>query len=355
MNGNRAWRVLSFLSAALCAATTASADDFSQYHFKKSADTQNGASVPGTAVATPNPVCGAQNLQVGGTFDLHTSQGPSGVKFCKDMATCKAYCCWACDFHDEKVTRDAKGKRTSKYDGSSSCQRSPQDGDGIIAPNDTKLVDLGTALRDIKVLTGYSGKFATQTVADSLQKLDTFLDGWDKRKAPPFKDAPFTVAVNNCYRRAIGNETRPVASDGNAEEVCTRVFETMRNENKPESTPESNANDEAAINGTVWGLAWPGANPHSSGAACDIQLVDSKGHACFGATAGETKDSPCSIDQELAVNLMNEAVTAVGGWRLDYEAWHFEWGGKTGQGSCRCQGTQCDAIWPVNYSAGCNH
>lgn len=328
----------------------AAADDFSQYHFNKSADAPAGVAVPGAPVATPNPVCEAQNLQVGGKFDLHTSQGPSGVRFCTDMATCKAYCCWACDFHDEKVSRDKKGNRTSRYDGSSSCQRSPQDGAGIIAPNDRKLVDLGAALKDIKVLTGYSGKYATTTAADALQRLDAFLDTWPKRK-----ETPFTVKVNNCYRRAIGNETRPTAADGNAEEVCTRVFETMRNENKPEATPESNAADETAINRTVWGLSWPGATPHSSGAACDLQLLDEKGAACFSSTAGTTKDSPCSIDQRLAVGLLNEAVAAVGGWRLDYEAWHFEWGGNTGQGSCRCQGSQCDAVWPVTYSAGCNY
>jgi hypothetical protein len=349
MGTPRARRGLFLFLAALVAARMAAADEFSQYHFNKSADGQGGASVPGTVAVSPNPVCDAQKLQVGGNFDLHTSHGPSGVKFCTDMKSCKAYCCWACDFNEDKVKRNAKGARISKYDGSSSCPRGPQDGDGIIAPNDTQLVDLGNTLHG-KVLKGYGAKYATKAASDALQKLDDFLDGWPKRK-----DTPFTVYVNNCYRRAIGNETKPTATDGNAEEACSRVFETMRNENKPEATPESNAKDEAAINQTVWGIAWPGATPHSSGAACDLQLIDEKGKACFASTAGDTKESPCSIDQRMAVSLLNEAVAAVGGWRLDYEAWHFEWGGHTGKGSCRCQGAQCDAIWPVAYSAGCHY
>ncbi len=181
MGKNRRRRGLSLLFAALGACGLAAADDFSQFHFHKSADAPAGGTVPGAAVATPNPACDAQHLQVGGQLDLHISQGPSGARFCTDMATCKAYCCWACDFHDERVTRDNKGNRTSRYDASSSCQRSPQDGSGIIAPNDRQLVDLGTALHDTKVLNGYNGKYATQTAADALQRLDAFLDTWPKR------------------------------------------------------------------------------------------------------------------------------------------------------------------------------
>mgnify|MGYP000964109437 CR=1 FL=1 len=88
------------------------------------------------------------------------------------------------------------------------------------------------------------------------------------------------------------------------------------------------------------GRAWPGANPHSAGVGCDIQMLDTHGTALF-----EWKVTPEQATAKVreASRALDQAVTQAGGKRLTYETWHYEWGGMS---QSRCTYPDCDAFWP---------
>ena len=97
---------------------------------------------------------------------------------------------------------------------------------------------------------------------------------------------------------------------------------------------EQKANGDRFINPPKYlGLTWPGANPHSAGIGCDIVVRDAAGKeatACRGTKS--------DIKMQALSKALVDAITSdkVGAVRLNYEMWHFEWGGMlTG---CRCKG-----------------
>jgi hypothetical protein len=332
-------RRLAALLTALLAASAASADDLSDVRLKDLAPDQTAAP-QSRAAMNANPSCAARGFEVGGRCGA-----ASKTRLCRGVAECEKYCCCAFDFDVSKWT--------GVYDWKTTNVLAPTDIDGALRPDSPELVDLGQELQGMEVLVDYRGKIATKTVAAGLRRLDAVLAALPERRT-----APFTVDVNNCYRRAIGNEIEPLSPlgpDANAEAVCGELFVMMRLEDKP----ARGANEQTLLDGlhstqdSAFLMAWPGWTPHAAGDACDLIVRDAKGAPCFGASAGAADSPKCSIDQRHAVDMLDEAAGQAGGWRLDYEAWHFEWGGKTGPGSCRCRGEGCGGIWPVTQAAGC--
>jgi len=324
-------RPLSLLLSCVLLASPALADDLAPF-LKQSPDAKNAKSVPSTPA---QEWCSFQGFATGNGAQCPVASASS---FCTDLNSCKTFCCCACDFD---LT---KWKGENPYDGSASCPRSPQGGPGTIDPGYRDLKDLYDTLKGSRYLTSYGGKSATRAVANGLKRLDTYLSTWQKRK-----DNDFKVKVKNCYRRAIGNTKTEL--DGNTEGVCGMVYKLMRNEGQPGVTDQKYAAMEADANNRVWDMTWPGATPHSSGVACDLVLIDKDGAECFDLR--DTDQGPrCSIEKKLAISLLNEAATSaeVGAKRLDYEAWHFEWGGGD---KCRCSGSDCDKITPLDGSVRC--
>jgi signal transduction histidine kinase len=302
------------------------------------------AAVPVRASAVAvNPSCDVRGYQVGGACTPD-----SRTQFCGSVAGCEKYCCCAFAFDPAKWA--------GEYDWATTNVSAPVDIPGTQRPDSKELVDLGKTLHDIKVLVGYKGKIATQGAAAGLQRLDAVL--LDLRDASAYKNQPFTVAVGSCYRRAIGNSIKPLSPagpDGNAEAVCGHLFLKMFFEDMPKRTEKQDHVLKALTNGapSAFMMAWPGYTPHAEGVACDLILRDEKGQDCFNAVAGVAGSPKCAIDQQTAVALLTHAVADAGGSRLDFEAWHFEWGGRSGKGSCRCAGAGCDSIWPITTSVGC--
>jgi hypothetical protein len=126
----------------------------------------------------------------------------------------------------------------------------------------------------------------------------------------------YTVHVNNCWRSGTFDTQK-------------ECYFVMKGQN-PQSL----------------GLAFPGATPHSGGKACDIVLVDSRGKEATACSAASEKHLGASIDFRMASRLLDEAITndIVGAKRLDYEAWHYEWGGPA---ASRCKAPDCaNNHWP---------
>ncbi|MBI3564094.1 MAG: hypothetical protein HY079_02725 [Elusimicrobia bacterium] len=300
------------------------------------------ADVPAPAGAPElpaNPSCAARGYPTAGEC-----RPDSAERFCDGTASCERFCCCSMAYDHSKWS--------GVYDWRTTNVKAPVDIRGTLKPDAAELTDLSASLSGARVLTDLRGKRSTRAVADGLSRLDAALDADPERAT-----LRYTVSVRNCYRRAIGNTLEPRAPvpDANAEAVCGELFTMMHFEDLPVRTEIQ----EKVLAGLHSGaphaflMAWPGSTPHAAGDACDLVLKDARGQDCFDARAG-TPDSPhCSIDQRKAVAILSHAVARAGGARLDYEAWHFEWGGKTGAGSCRCQGEACDPIWPVTTAAGC--
>ena len=312
--------------ASLCLATTAFGDP--------------PAPVPSTPVNPANPECAAQHIASGGTAQCAVT---SSGKFCDSVESCKTFCCCACTTSLD----GAWWSERSPYDGRTTCPRSPTSGDGIMAPDSGDLHDLGTLLTATEVpwLSDYSGKRATQAVADGLKALNDQLAALPDQAKKKLK-----VRVGSCYRRAVGNSLTPTAGDGNAEAVCGMVYKMLRVENSPRSDQATkDAWHEHAAN--VWQMAWPGYTPHAGGIACDLVLVDGSGSDCFDVAAGDASGAHCSLGDRASSELMDKLVGATGGWRLDFEAWHYEWGGAH---DCRCQGDGCKRFYPPTGHQRCS-
>jgi hypothetical protein len=235
-----------------------------------------------------------------------------GLKLCTDPASCKAFCNCACTF-DPRAWQDAD------------CQGAPQTGAGMIGPDSSDL----KPLPQFSNVAGLRGVKATQAVIDGLTALDTYAGTASWR-------TEFRVQVNNCYRPHI-NDT---------ERECGYIMKAQHILNKYASVAPANAKEREQLR---WaqnegqdpvrlGLSYPGATPHSAGNACDIVMIDLATKApAFTCAAEDTARA------KLASRALDEAITAAGGRRLNYEAWHYEWGGTT---KSRCAYPDCDKFWP---------
>jgi hypothetical protein len=126
--------------------------------------------------------------------------------------------------------------------------------------------------------------------------------------------------------------------------VCNFVLKAMHVLTKYPDDAAKRAYWTPRLNPLNVQLGLPGAGGHMAGQACDMVLVDSKGQASFDSRVGKGSDRSSIIEQRLALRMLDEAVTndVVGGRRLNYEAWHYEWGTTTG---CRCKHPECDQKW----------
>lgn len=254
-----------------------------------------------------------------------TSRGV-GVQFCNTVESCKAFCSKACRL-------DVTKWRPVPNDGATTCPGAPTSGTGIIDPKSPNLVPI-PPLRFIR-----ASKYvrATKEVVEGLKRLDDYL-----ARSPSRAQHNYAVQIQSCYRPAIAD----------IENECNFVLKAMHVLKKYPQDAQKRAEWTPKLNPNNLGLAWPGATPHSAGNACDMILLDSQGRPSFDWRVGQ--GSPhSSIDQRLASKMLDEAVTndVVGGRRLNYEAWHYEWGSNT---DCRCKDPECaNKFWPPVGKPNC--
>lgn len=282
------------------------------------------------AAPVPSSVGGSQNS---GACAPKSTVTPLGVRFCGDVESCKAFCSCACKltltkWKDPKDTPGGSGS-----DGATSCQGAPRTGAGMISPDSPDLVPVP----NMRFVTASSGVRATRQTVEGLRRLDAYLS-----TSPSRARYNYSVEVRSCYRPAIDD----------TENECNFILKAMHVLNKYPQDVQKRAEWMPKLNPNNLGLAWPGATPHSAGNACDIILVDSQGRPSFDWRVGP--GSPhSSIDQRLASKMLDEAVTneVVGGRRLNYEAWHYEWGSTLG---CRCKAPECaNKFWPPLGKPNC--
>jgi D-alanyl-D-alanine dipeptidase len=239
-----------------------------------------------------------------------------GLKFCTDVDSCRAFCQCDCTFNPSGWTSD------DKTDTTTTCRAMPA-GPGLIPSSSSELKPV-PSFSTIRV---GSGARATQSVIDGLTRLDA------AAAAAPWK-SKYKVFVKSCYRQ----------NDDDLQEDCSYVLKAAHILKKYATTPPANAAERKSL---AWaqraqdprnlGRALPGANPHSAGVACDIQMLDERGKALFDWQVSASQDTPAVREASRA---LDEAVTKSGGKRLTYETWHYEWGGMA---SSRCTFPACDA------------
>lgn len=240
--------------------------------------------------------------------------------YCRDVESCKTFCQANCKLD---LARWGKGV-------SSTCSF-PAGLGGSIATGSPLLKPLPA----MKFVKGGSSVRATDQVLAGLQRLDQHLaasSSWPQGH---------TAFIKSCFRSDVSDSTSE----------CDYVLKGWHIKQKFAATPPSTkaehdqkANAERMINPPKFlGLMWPGATPHSAGIGCDIVVRDGAGKevtACR-STAADTKMR--AMSKALVDALTNDSVGAV---RLNYEGWHFEWGGSFT--SCRCKGDDCnDKHWPT--------
>lgn len=155
---------------------------------------------------------------------------------------------------------------------------------------------------------------ATSAVIEGLKRLDAYID-------QNYAGQGYEVKISNCWRdwrKDVSKECGIVVGD----HVQYKGGPIDKNPNN-------------------YGLAWPGVGPHSSGAACDMRLYKD-GKVITGLKGGDQSCRSKRPGNELFVDMLTN--DTVGAKRLNFEAWHFEWGGPTG---CRCVGESCKSIWPL--------
>ena len=267
----------------------------------------------------------------GGTCMEKSIETDLGVKFCGDVEGCKAFCSCACTLHLNKWKNPKDTPGGSGNDGATDCPGVPQTGKGIAPPPDL------VSIPKMKYVKASASARATAEVIDGLKRLDAYL-----ATAPSRVEYKYSVEVRSCYRPALED----------IEKECNFVLKAMHVLNKYPQDAQKRAEWTPKLNPNNVGLAWPGASAHSSGQACDLVLVDEKGKPSFDWRVG-TGSPQSSIDQRLASKMLDEAVTneEVGGRRLNYEAWHYEWGTSMG---CRCKDPECaEKFWPPLGKVNC--
>ena len=225
------------------------------------------------------------------------------TKYATALSECLDYCKQACDPLPANPTAEGAWKGWD-------CRKLQSSADGILPSSSPNLKNVRRELSDVKDLqieVGASVR-ATADVVAGLRRLDA----WVKASASADERAKYRVRVNNCWRDN--------ADDSSKE--CGFVLRSIDPQTK--------------------GLAWPGANPHSAGNACDIVVENVRtGNAMFGFKVTPEQATP---EVRAASRYLDKAVTAAGGRRLGYETWHYEWGGPAGNG--RCTFPDCDSYWP---------
>lgn len=259
-------------------------------------------------------------------------------QFCDDVDECQTFCACACAF-------DPHGWVRNVTESGVECPNAPDTGEGLLAPDSQDLLPLdarfepggararaGFAFRHV---VGAGGHRAVRAVVEGLQRLDDWLAASEERRRLGAR-----VRVKSCYR----------APQSEVSKDCGLILKARHVLAKPDLKPADREYWTARLDPNQFGRAWPGATPHTAGHACDLVLEDPAGSPCFDWRAGVADAPTCSIEQRAASRLMDEAATndAVGGRRLDFEAWHFEW--DTDSGS-RCRHPDCaDRHWPPTGS-----
>lgn len=247
-------------------------------------------------------------------------------QFCDDVDECQRFCACACTFDP---TQWHEGSR----DRSVECPRAPGTGEGLLAPDSELLVGLDG--REFRFIDGARGERATAAVAEGLRRLDEQLAASAERARLDVR-----VRVVSCYR-APGHE---VVKD------CGLIRKAMHVLAKPDLEAAKREFWTVRLDPNRVGRAWPGATPHTAGGACDLVVTDASGRPCFDWRAGVAGSPVCAVDQRAASRLLDELATgdAAGGRRLDFEAWHYEWGTTAGS---RCRHPACaDEHWPPTGS-----
>jgi hypothetical protein len=262
----------------------------------------------------------------GGSCGASSTVTSAGTRFCSDVESCKAFCSCACNL-------DLKKWRPVSDDGATICPGAPTTGVGMIPADSPDLIPIPK----LRFVAASASVRATKETVEALKRLDDYL-----ATSPSRAEFNYTVKVRNCYRPAIDD----------VEKECGFVLKAMHILNKYPEDDKKRAEWTPKLNPNNLGLAWPGATPHSAGNACDIVLVDPNGQESFDWRVG-TGSAHSSIDQRLASKMLDEAVTndTVGGRRLNFEAWHYEWGSTLG---CRCKAPECaDKFWPPLGTPNC--
>lgn len=272
---------------------------------------------------TVSPAVGGARQSAGSCTATSTVVAGVGTKFCRDVESCKKFCSCACrlDVSKWRPTADRSGN-----DGATTCPGSPTTGVGIIPKESTESVRI--AAPNLRIVKASEHVRATKETIEALMRLDAYLAA-----SPSRAQYNYTVKVRNCWR--------PVVEE--VEKVCNFVLKAMHViKVKPPNDPKVKE-WRPKLNPLNVQLGFPGAGGHMAGQACDMVLVDSKGRDSFDSKV--EGDSPrSSIPQRLALRMLDEAVTndVVGGRRLNYEAWHYEWGTSN---RCRCKHPECDQKW----------
>lgn len=249
-----------------------------------------------------------------------------GLKYCTDVDSCRSFCQCACDFDASRGwTKNDETDRTTR------CAPMNVSGPGLLAPGSPELKPLPsfTTLRVERT------SRATQSVIDGLTRLDAIA------AAAPWK-SKYKVLVKSCYR----------PNDEDMQIDCSYTLKAAHVIKKYQGRPPANESERDSL---AWaqkaqdvrklGRAFPGANPHSGGVACDIQMLDaSTNKALFDWQVGRGEATEAV---RAASRALDEAVTKSGGKRLTYETWHFEWGGMS---QSRCTFPDCDKYWPPTGS-----
>jgi hypothetical protein len=187
------------------------------------------------------------------------------------------------------------------------------------------------ALAGFAFITFDRGETAAAAAFTGLKRLDVRLAASKNRQK-----YGYTVRVVSCYRPQL-EDTEP---------ECGFVLKS-KYMLKRVTAPADKAYWEEKSDPRNLGLTWPGRTPHSAGYACDLVLVDKHGRDSFDSRAGVDGAPRSSIDQRLASKMLDEEVTNpdVGGRRLTFEAWHYEW---TDETRSRCKDPDCaQKFWPV--------
>lgn len=305
------------LAALAVLASVAAADDVPDLL----ATARRNAKADKTAPAAATPAAAQRSCT-----DGIASATPS--KFCGTVPDCRTFCSCACTFDPHKWKADVKN------DGSTVCPGAPATGPGMIPPDSPDLHNLSDA--GLRYITFDRDERAATTAYEGLRRLDAHLaDSADRRRYG------YTVRVVSCYRAQL-EDTEPECGF-----VLKGLYMLARvpDAQKPYWEGKSDPND--------LGLAWPGASPHSGGFACDLVLVDRGGRDSFDVRAGMDGAPTSSIPQRDASRMLDEEVTNddVGGSRLTFEAWHYEWGGTIT--ASRCKAPACaNEHWPVTGKPG---
>jgi hypothetical protein len=261
----------------------------------------------------------AQQSPVQQSAPKHKGKAHLG-QYCNGEEDCKAFCQKHCTLNPSAWK--------------STCQF-PAGLGGSIAEGSSELKKLPA----MKHVSGSSSVRATQESIEGLQRLDEYIgssSSWPK---------DHTVYVHSCYRSDKQDST------GECDYILKGWHIRAKWAGKTPSTPaeqkEKATGDRLVNPPRNLGLMWPGATPHSAGLGCDLVVRDPSGK---DATSCRMTDN--AKQRELSKALV-DAMTGdkVGAVRLNYEGWHFEWGGAIT--TCRCKGAECnDKHWPTPCDGG---